>query len=180
MPQLKSSTDWGKLEPFVACCISTFFCLVDTLLWFWRGSTKQSICCRYGHPLSNLTIHCGHSSQNVLPSRFIVLQFKFRHLVSNPLTMAPMARAEPAAANPATPPPMIRTCTRGNKKNVNQHVGAVQNSLGQYFKHNILSPHTFAGGTLPAAVICPVKKRPKLFAASTTALYLKQKAKRQE
>lgn len=33
--------------------------------------------------------------------------------------------------------------------------------------------HTFAGGTFPAAVICPVKKRPKLFAASTTALYLK-------
>ncbi len=28
---------------------------------------------------------------------------------------------------------------------------------------------TFAGGTRPAAVICPVKKRPKWVAASTTA-----------
>ena len=28
---------------------------------------------------------------------------------------------------------------------------------------------TLAGGTLPAAVIWPVKKRPKLLAASTTA-----------
>lgn len=28
---------------------------------------------------------------------------------------------------------------------------------------------TFAGGILPAAVICPVKKRPKCCAASTTA-----------
>ena len=27
----------------------------------------------------------------------------------------------------------------------------------------------FAGGTLPAAVICPVKKRPKWWAASITA-----------
>lgn len=34
--------------------------------------------------------------------------------------------------------------------------------------------HTFAGGTFPAAVICPVKNRPKLLAASTTALYLKR------
>lgn len=33
--------------------------------------------------------------------------------------------------------------------------------------------HTFAGGTFPAAVICPVKNRPKLLAANTTALYLK-------
>lgn len=31
------------------------------------------------------------------------------NLVSNPLTIAPMALAEPAAANPATPPPMINT-----------------------------------------------------------------------
>ena len=30
---------------------------------------------------------------------------------------------------------------------------------------------TFAGGTLPAAVICPVKKRPKLFPASITERY---------
>ena len=30
---------------------------------------------------------------------------------------------------------------------------------------------TLAGGTFPAAVICPVKKRPKLFAASITARY---------
>ena len=30
---------------------------------------------------------------------------------------------------------------------------------------------TFAGGTLPAAVICPVKKRPKLLLASITARY---------
>ena len=30
---------------------------------------------------------------------------------------------------------------------------------------------TLAGGKRPAAVIYPVKKRPKLFAASTTALY---------
>eukprot|EP00976_Prorocentrum_cordatum_P107433 1194640-Prorocentrum_minimum.AAC.3 len=29
---------------------------------------------------------------------------------------------------------------------------------------------TFAGGILPAAVICPVNMRPKAFAASTTAL----------
>ncbi len=29
--------------------------------------------------------------------------------------------------------------------------------------------NTFAGGTLPAAVICPVKKRPNSWAASTTA-----------
>ena len=28
---------------------------------------------------------------------------------------------------------------------------------------------TLAGGTLPAAVTCPVKKRPNSFAASTTA-----------
>ncbi len=30
---------------------------------------------------------------------------------------------------------------------------------------------TFAGGTLPAAVTCPVKKRPKACAASITARY---------
>ena len=30
---------------------------------------------------------------------------------------------------------------------------------------------TFAGGIFPAAVICPVKKRPKCCAASTTARY---------
>ncbi len=30
---------------------------------------------------------------------------------------------------------------------------------------------TFAGGTLPAAVTCPVKKRPNSWAASTTARY---------
>lgn len=32
------------------------------------------------------------------------------NLVSKPLTMAPMALAVPAAASPATPPPMISTC----------------------------------------------------------------------
>ena len=57
-------------------------------------------------------------------------------LVSKARTMAPMLRAAPMAASPATPAPMTIT---------------------------------FAGGTLPAAVIWPVKKRPKLFAASTTA-----------
>lgn len=35
---------------------------------------------------------------------------------------------------------------------------------------------TFAGGTFPAAVIWPVKNRPKLLAASTTALYLRGRA----
>lgn len=39
---------------------------------------------------------------------------------------------------------------------------------------------TFAGGTFPAAVICPVKKRPKLLAASTTALYLKLQSTTQD
>ena len=56
--------------------------------------------------------------------------------VSNARTMAPMLRAAPMAASPATPAPITIT---------------------------------FAGGTLPAAVIWPVKKRPKLFAASITA-----------
>ena len=50
--------------------------------------------------------------------------------------MAPMPRAAPMAASPATPAPITST---------------------------------LAGGTLPAAVTCPVKKRPKLLAASTTA-----------
>ena len=31
--------------------------------------------------------------------------------MSNPRTMAPMALAEPAAARPATPPPLMRICT---------------------------------------------------------------------
>lgn len=40
-------------------------------------------------------------------SRSLVLT---ANLVSKPLTMAPMALAVPAAASPATPPPIISTC----------------------------------------------------------------------
>lgn len=57
------------------------------------------------------------------------------------------------------------------KKNM---IGGYKIHSDNFLKHNVLCPHTFAGGTLPAAVICPVKKRPKLFAANTTALYLMQ------
>lgn len=82
--------------------------------------------------------------------------------------MAPMALALPAAANPATPPPMISTCTpahQGGETHVNLSFHEAERQAGKL---------TFAGGTFPAAVICPVKKRPKLLAASTTDLYLRR------
>lgn len=100
--------------------------------------------------------------------------------------MAPMARAVPAAARPATPPPIISTYSQTwkqkrlgvNKGVLERKVRTAVSSLdSKHVKHNsrtMDSPTTltFAGGTFPAAVICPVKKRPKLLAAKTTALYL--------
>lgn len=96
------------------------------------------------------------------------------NLVSKPLTMAPMALALPAAANPATPPPMISTCAP-------THQDSYTNKNASFHKTET-HPNklAFAGGTFPAAVICPVKKRPKLLAASTTALYLRGQTERRK
>lgn len=85
--------------------------------------------------------------------------------------MAPIALAEPAAANPATPPPMIRTYSHTHEAVWDGDLACLKTDVPTLLYVCVIQ--TFAGGTFPAAVICPVKKRPKLLAASTTALYLK-------
>lgn len=62
------------------------------------------------------------------------------NLVSNPLTMAPMARAEPAAAKPATPPPMIRTYT-WHHTNTRNHERVFKTGLEIFVTQYTLSTH---------------------------------------
>lgn len=45
------------------------------------------------------------------------LRFIYVYLVSNPRTTAPIDLAAPADANPATPPPMIRTYIQAKNYN---------------------------------------------------------------
>jgi len=63
--------------------------------------------------------------------------------VSNPLTMAPIARAEPAAAKPATPPPMINTCQSEQPYCKIQILKLTEKSnLGKYDQCTYLHPRT--------------------------------------
>lgn len=59
---------------------------------------------------------------------------------------------------------------KARKKSLSQFSAVVNYVHKLAYYCDTASAHTLAGGTLPAAVIWPVKNRPKWFAANTTAL----------